>query len=99
MGDAAAEAINQRLDDIAEQLAMLQASLQLHAMPTKARSPWLPLAAAAEALHYKSTAALLNAIDRGRIPLKFVKDTNGVGDKRRKLLVNVEGYASHLRNQ
>jgi len=99
MGDAAAEAINRRLDDIAEQLDRLLASFQLHARPSNPKSLWLPLPAAAEALRFPSAKALRGAIDRGTIPPKFVRDTNEDSSKRRRLLVDVEGYASHLRHK
>jgi hypothetical protein len=94
-----AEAINKRLDDIGEQLAMIQASLQLHARPSNPKSNWLPMAAAADALHFSSAVALRKAIDRGRIPMKYVRDTSPADALRRKLLVDVEGYTSHLRHK
>jgi hypothetical protein len=99
MGDAAAEAINKRLDEIAEQLDRLLASFQLHARPSNPKSLWLPLPAAAEALRFSSPKALRGAIDRGTIPPNFVRDTNEDSSKRRRLLVDVEGYASHLRHK
>jgi hypothetical protein len=99
MGDAAAEAINKRLDDIAEQLDRLLAGFQLHARPSNPKSLWLPLPAAAEVLRFSSAKALRGAIDRGTIPPKFVRDTNEDSSKRRRLLVDVEGYASHLRHK
>jgi len=99
MGDAAAEAINRRLDEIAEQLDRLLASFQLHARPSNPKCLWLPLPAAAEALRFSSAKALRGAIDRGTIPPKFVRDTNEDSSKRRRLLVDVEGYASHLRHK
>jgi hypothetical protein len=99
MGDAAAEAINKRLDDIAEQLDRLLASFQLHARPSNPKSLWLPLPAAAEALRFSSAKALRGAIDRGTIPPKFVRDTNEDSSKRRRLQVDVEGYALHLRHK
>jgi len=99
MGDAAAEAINKRLDEIAEQLDRLLASFQLHARPTSPKSLWLPLPAAAGVLQFTSAKALRGAIDRGTIPPKFVRDTNEDSSKRRRLLVDVEGYALHLRHK
>jgi hypothetical protein len=99
MGDAAAEAINKRLDEIAEQLDRLLASFQLHARPSNPKSLWLPLPAAAEALRFSSPKALRGAIDRGTIPPNFVRDTNEDSSKRRRLLVDVEGYALHLRHK
>jgi hypothetical protein len=39
------------------------------------------------------------AIDRGRIPPQFVSATTGETGRRRTLYVDVEGFASHLRNK
>jgi hypothetical protein len=46
-----------------------------------------------------SARALRVAIDRGRIPPQFVSATTGDTGKRRTLYVDVEGFASHLRNK
>jgi hypothetical protein len=50
-------------------------------------------------LQFSSAKALRGAIDRGTIPPNFVRDTNEDSTKRRRLLVDVEGYASHLRHK
>jgi hypothetical protein len=42
---------------------------------------------------------LCELADRGRIPPQFVSATFGESGKRRTLYVDVEGFASHLRNQ
>ncbi len=99
MEAATAEAINSRLDDIAEQLASIQASLKLNARPPSPRCSWMPLAAAATALKFTSAKALRRAIDRGRIPMRYVRDDSSSEGVRRKLSVDVEGYSSHLRHK
>ncbi|MEY4802656.1 MAG: hypothetical protein RLZZ274_1387 [Cyanobacteriota bacterium] len=89
--------IKQQLNLICAQLNVIQARLELK--PTLSSSPWLPLAEAAAALHFPSARALRVAIDRGRIPPQFVSATTGGSGKRRTLYVDVEGFASHLRNK
>lgn len=89
--------IQQQLNLICAQLTVIQARLELK--PTLSSSPWLPLAEAARALHFPSARALRVAIDRGRIPPQFVSATTGETGKRRTLYVDVEGFASHLRNK
>ena len=89
--------IKQQLDVITAQLNLIQARLELK--PRISSSPWLPLAEAARALHFPSSRALRIAIDRGRIPPQFVSSTTGETGKRRTLYVDVEGFASHLRNK
>jgi hypothetical protein len=89
--------IKQQLDVITAQLNLIQARLELK--PRISSSPWLPLAEAARALHFPSSRALRIAIDRGRIPPQFVSATTGETGKRRTLYVDVEGFASHLRNK
>ena len=93
----AADDIKQQLNLICAQLNVIQARLELK--PTLSSSPWLPLAEAARALHFPSARALRMAIDRGRFPLQFVSATTGDTGKRRTLYVDVEGFASHLRNK
>jgi hypothetical protein len=88
--------VNQRLDVITAQLKLIQALLEQK--PRISSSPWLPLAEAAQALHFPSSQALRIAIDRGRIPPQFVSATTGETGKRRTLYVDVEGFAAHLRN-
>ena len=87
----------QLFDLISAQLSVIQARLELK--PRLSSSPWLPLAEAARALHFPSSRALRAAIDRGRIPPQFVSATTGNTGKRRTLYVDVEGFASHLRNK
>ncbi|MCP9796213.1 hypothetical protein [Cyanobium sp. Lug-B] len=87
----------QLFDLISAQLNVIQARLELK--PRLSSSPWLPLAEAARALHFPSSRALRAAIDRGRIPPQFVSATTGNTGKRRTLYVDVEGFASHLRNK
>jgi hypothetical protein len=87
----------QLFDLISAQLNLIQARLELK--PRLSSSPWLPLAEAAKALHFPSARALRTAIDRGRIPPQFVSATVGETGKRRTLYVDVEGFASHLRNK
>lgn len=94
---SAADGIKQQLDLICAQLNLIQARLELK--PKRSTSPWLPLAEAAQALHFPSTRALRAAIDRGRIPPQFVSATMGETGRRRTLYVDVEGFASHLRNK
>ncbi|MFN9532331.1 MAG: hypothetical protein ACK575_12970 [Cyanobacteriota bacterium] len=89
--------ISQRLDLICAQLNVIQARLELK--PRRSTSPWLPLAEAAEALHFPSSRALRSAIGRGRIPPQFVSATTGETGRRRTIYVDVEGFASHLRNK
>ena len=93
----AADDIKQQLNLICAQLNVIQAKLELK--PRLSSSPWLPLSEAAKALHFQSTRALRMAIDRGRIPPQFVSATTGDTGKRRTLYVDVEGFASHLRNK
>ena len=89
--------IKQQLNLICAQLSVIQARLDLK--PRQSSSPWLPLAEAAKALHFPSSRALRAAIDRGRIPPQFVSATTGETGRRRTLYVDVEGFASHLRNK
>ena len=89
--------LNKRLDLISAQLSVIQARLELK--PTLRSSPWLPLAEAAEALHFPSAKALRSAIERGRIPAELVSATTGETGKRRTLYVDVEGFANYLRNK
>ena len=89
--------LNKRLDLISAQLSVIQARLELK--PTLRSSPWLPLAEAAEALHFPSAKALRSAIERGRIPSELVSATTGETGKRRTLYVDVEGCANYLRNK
>lgn len=91
------EDIKQQLDLICAQLSVIQARLELRPMLTS--SPWLPLSEAARALHFPSARALRLAIDRGRIPPQFISATTGETGKRRTLYVDVQGFASHLRNK
>ncbi len=93
----ATEEIQQTLNLICAQLNVIQARLELK--PTLKQSPWLPLAEAAQALHFPSSRALRVAISRGRIPSQFVSATTGETGKRRTIYVDVEGFASHLRNK
>lgn len=93
----ATEDIQQTLNLICAQLNVIQARLELK--PTLRTSPWLPLAEAAKALHFPSSRALRVAIARGRIPSQFVSATTGETGKRRTIYVDVEGFASHLRNK
>ena len=93
----ATDDISQQLNLIYEQLNLIQARLELK--PRLSISPWLPLAEAARALHFSNARALRAAIDRGRIPPQFVSATTGESGKRRTLYVDVEGFASHLRNK
>lgn len=93
----ATEDIKQQLNLISAQLNVIQARLELK--PTLSSSPWLPLSEAAKALHFPSSRALRTSIDRGRIPPQFVSATVGDTGKRRTLYVDVEGFASHLRNK
>jgi hypothetical protein len=92
-----ADDIRQQLNLICAQLNVIQARLELK--PTLSSSPWLPLTEAARALHFPSARALRVAIDRGRIPPQFVSAPTGDTGKRRTLYVDVEGFASHLRNK
>ena len=89
--------IRQQLDLISAQLNVIQARLELK--PRLSSSPWLPLSDTAKALHFPSARALRVAIDRGRIPPQFVSATTGDTGRRRTLSVDVEGFASHLRNK
>lgn len=89
--------IKQQLDLICAQLHVIQARLELQ--PKASNSPWVPLAQAARALRFPSNRALRTAIDRGRIPPQFVTCTMGESGKRRTLYVDVDGFASHLRNK
>lgn len=91
------EAITKQLEVISAQLNLIQARLDLK--PRSSSSPWLPLADAARALHFPSSRALRAAIYRGRIPSQFVSATTGESGKRRTIYVDVEGFASHLRNK
>lgn len=93
----AADDIKQQLNLICAQLNVIQARLDLK--PTRSSSPWLPLSEAARALHYPSARALRMAINRGRIPSQFVSATTGDTGRRRTLYVDVEGFASHLRDK
>jgi hypothetical protein len=89
--------LSHHLERISAQLQQIQARLDLQ--PSKPKSPWLPLADAAKALHFTSARALRAAIDRGRIPPQFVSATTGDTGKRRTIYVDVEGFSSHLRNK
>jgi hypothetical protein len=89
--------IHKRLDLISAQLNVIQARLELK--PKRSSSPWVPLAEAAAALHFPSSRALRAAIGRGRIPPQFVSSTTGETGRRRTIYVDVEGFASHLRNK
>ena len=89
--------ISCQLSQIFAQLNLIQARLELR--PRLSSSPWLPLAEAAKALHFPSARALRLAIGRGRIPTQFVSATIGDTGRRRTLYVDVEGFASHLRNK
>lgn len=91
------EDIQQQLSAINDVLRRIQAQLEFK--PSKPVSPWLPLSDAATALHFTSSRALRAAIDRGRIPPQFVRATLGETGKRRTLYVDVEGFASHLRDK
>ena len=93
----AADDIRQQLNLICAQLNVIQARLELK--PRLSSSPWLPLSESAKARHFPSTRALRIAINRGRIPPQFVSATTGDTGKRRTLYVDVEGFASHLRNK
>lgn len=93
----ATDDIQQQLNLICAQLNVIQARLELK--PRLSSSPWLPLTEAAKALHFPSSRALRVAIDRGRIPPQFVSATTGETGRRRTLYVDVEGFASHLRNK
>jgi hypothetical protein len=84
-------------DHICAHLSRIEACLALQSRLRT--SPWLPLAQAAKALHFPSPAALRAAINRGRIPSQFVRATTGPTGKRRTLYVDVEGFASHLRDK
>jgi hypothetical protein len=88
---------SQHLAAIYHELRCLNARLDLQ--PSKPKSPWLPLADAAKALHFTSARALRAAIDRGRIPPQFVSATTSDTGKRRTLYVDVEGFSSHLRHK
>ena len=92
-----ADDIKPQLNLISAQLNVIQARLELK--PTLSSSPWLPLSEAAKALHFPSSRALRVAIDRGRIPPQFVSATTGATGRRRTIYVDVEGFASHLRNK
>lgn len=94
---SATDGIKQQLDLICAQLSLIQARLELKPRPSS--SPWLPLGEAAHALHFPSSRALRAAIDRGRIPPQFVSATMGETGRRRTIHVDVEGFASHLRNK
>jgi len=93
----ATEDIQKQLQFICAQMNLIQARLELK--PKLISSPWLPLGEASQALHFPSTKALRTAINRGRIPPQFVSSTTGETGKRRTLYVDVEGFASHLRNK
>ncbi len=93
----ATDDIQQQLNLICAQLHVIQARLELK--PRLSSSPWLPLAEAAKALHFPSSRALRMAIGRGRIPTQFISATTGETGKRRTLYVDVDGFASHLRNK
>jgi hypothetical protein len=93
----AADDIRQQLNLICAHLNVIQARLELK--PALSSSPWLPLREAARALHVPSARALRLAIGRGRIPPQCVSATTGVTGKRRTLYVDVDGFASHLRNK
>ncbi|MCP9819824.1 hypothetical protein KBZ18_10000 [Synechococcus sp. Cruz-9H2] len=90
--------VSRRLDLISAQLTQLEARLQL-APARNSKSPWLPIAVAAGALHYSSTRALRAAINRGRIPTQFVRAVPGPSGKRHTIYIDVEAFASHLRHQ
>ena len=92
------------LPELGAQLTELSAQLKLLIKQSQRQqnmylSPWLPLDEAATALRFPSCRALRAAIDRGRIPPQFVSATTGKSGKRRTLYVDVEGFASHLRNK
>ena len=89
--------LNKRLDLISAQLSVILARLEIKSAPSK--SPWVPLAEAAEALHFPSAKALRSAIERGRIPSELVSATTGETGRRRTLYVDVEGFANYLRNK
>ncbi|MCT0224829.1 hypothetical protein [Synechococcus sp. CS-1328] len=91
------EDLSHYLAAIFQELQRLNARLELR--PPTPKSPWLPLAEAAQVLHFPSSRALRAAIDRGRIPTQFVSATRGETGKRRTIDVDVEGFASHLRNK
>lgn len=97
-----ADDIKKHLNLITAQINVLHALLDLHAgsssSSSSSSSPWLPLAEAAAALHFPNSRSLRNAINRGRIPTEYVSATVGETGKRRTLYVDVEGFASHLRN-
>jgi len=88
---------SQKLDLVCTLLQQVLAKLELQ--PVSGSSPWLPLRQAANALHYSSPRALRMAINRGRIPSQFVRSTVGKTGRRRTLYVDVEGFASHLRDK
>jgi hypothetical protein len=94
---ATGDDIRKQLNLICAQLNVIQARLELKS--TLSSSPWLPLSEAARALHFPSARALRVAIDRGRIASQFVSATTGDTGRRRTLYVDVEGFASHLRNK
>lgn len=89
--------MSKRLDLISAQLSVIQARLEIKSAPKK--SPWVPLAEAAEALHFSSAKSLRTAIARGRVPAQLVSATTGETGRRRTLYVDVEGFANYLRNK
>ncbi|MCT0198882.1 hypothetical protein KQ313_04200 [Synechococcus sp. CS-1325] len=91
-------------DDHAEQRAAINQALQrinarLELRPSNLKSPWLPLADAAQALNFRSSRVLRAAINRGHIPPQFIRSRTGPSGKRRTFYVNAEEYTPHLSNK
>ncbi|MGB5134013.1 MAG: hypothetical protein WBN89_02435 [Prochlorococcaceae cyanobacterium] len=87
--------------ELSNQLSRLSAQLTLlharQAPPQQQTSPWLPLAEAAELLHFSSPRALKSRILRGSFPPDCYRQLPSPSGKRRSYVVNVERYLKSLR--
>jgi hypothetical protein len=88
------ELIQQQLDSISAQLQQLLAIQKLK--PASPISPFIPAEEAAKLLHYANPDQLKEEIRQGKIPTQFVRWKTGPKGERRRYLLNVDGYISHL---
>ncbi|MCP9889103.1 hypothetical protein KBY96_14345 [Cyanobium sp. ATX 6A2] len=82
-----------QLNRLSAQLTLLTA----RQAPPQQTSPWLPLAEAAELLHFSSARALKSRILRGAFPPDCYRQVPSPSGKRHAYLVNVERYLKSLR--
>lgn len=86
--------LSNQLNRLSAQLTLLSARQAPAEQPT---SPWLPLADAAELLHFSSARALKTRILRGAFPPDCYRQLPSPSGKRHSYVVNVERYLKSLR--